>query len=437
MLEKSWPFRRDEGVWQWQVGVLVPGSITATALELAKHLAGNNPYLEPICLVPVTGHPLTPTVPTPGKLVKLDSFGTFLSAYDQPTGTKDSSFGIRDLAFDSATSTLYGGWESSQSGGVIWAADLRANPLLWSNDTSATGKAFVAPPGFTVHRGLAFNPVTRTMWTCNYTANPLTEFDRAGNVLATIPLSRFGPTAAPYGLAITPNGKRMWVSSQGGSTHTKIDTTRGYEATGFHVIFEIDIDPASAGYGHPTGTMTLGSTSGGALGGVPPNPVYKTPIAGGIEALESNGRLELINLNQAASDTISVIGGTLGYGASCGGVIGASGDAAYAGNAAFAMTLTGSVATNAVLVLGLAGPGSTPAGPPLGQPTCVIRLALTGAGVVFFPVVSVSAGSATQVLPLPATLDPFVASFQWAEVDPAVVPPLRFSDGGRLGVGLK
>jgi hypothetical protein len=56
MTEKSWTYRRDEGVWQWKVRVLVPNSITATLLELAKHLAGRNPFVEPICLVPVCGY---------------------------------------------------------------------------------------------------------------------------------------------------------------------------------------------------------------------------------------------------------------------------------------------------------------------------------------------------------------------------------------------
>ncbi len=56
MVEKSWTFKRDDGVWQWKVRVLMPGSITATALELAKHLIGRGEYVEPICLVPVCGY---------------------------------------------------------------------------------------------------------------------------------------------------------------------------------------------------------------------------------------------------------------------------------------------------------------------------------------------------------------------------------------------
>lgn len=385
----------------------------------------------------VCGNPAAPTVPTPGKLLKFDSLGSFAASWDQPTGTKDSSFGIRDLAIDLTTSVLYGGWESSMSGGVIWACDLTATPLKWSNDTTATGKAYVAPPGFAVHRGLALNPVTKTMWTCNFTANPLTEFDRAGNVLATIPVARLGASAAPYGLAITPDGKRLWVASQGGSTHTKIDTANGYVATGFFVLIEVDIDPASARYLQPTGGMAFGSPTGGALGGVPPNPVYNSPIAGGLEMSARSNRLEFSVLNQAASDTVSVLGVEVAYGSTCGGNIGVTGDAAYAGNTAFAFTLSGSSASAAALVLGLSGSASIPAGPPLGQSGCKILLELSGAGVIVLPILPVTAGSALQPFPVPATLDPLVFCFQWAEVDYSVVPPLRLSDGARLGMGMK
>ena len=56
MVEKSWTFRRDEGLWQWKARVLVPNSITASALELAKHLVGRSSFIEPICLVPVCGY---------------------------------------------------------------------------------------------------------------------------------------------------------------------------------------------------------------------------------------------------------------------------------------------------------------------------------------------------------------------------------------------
>ena len=55
-LEKSWTFRRDEKVWQWKVRVVVPDSITATAVELAKHLAGRTVHSDPIGLVPVCGY---------------------------------------------------------------------------------------------------------------------------------------------------------------------------------------------------------------------------------------------------------------------------------------------------------------------------------------------------------------------------------------------
>ena len=384
----------------------------------------------------VAGHPLTPTVPTPGKLVKLDAFGTYLTSFDQPVGTKSSSFGIRDLAYDPATSTIWGGWESSASGGVIWSFDLMNTNLGWSNDTSAAGRAYLAPPGFAVHRGLAFNPVTKTMWVANFAANPLTEFDRAGTVLATIPIGNLPPSAAPYGLAIDPTGTRLWVYSQGGSTHTRIDTAKNYEATGFNVLIEIDIDKTSQNFGKPTGVMTLGSGSGGAVGGVPPNPVYQTPIAGGAEASSRNGRLELVLVNQGQSDHISILGAGVAYGKTCGGAIGVAGDAPYSGNSSWGWTLRGSSATTAILAFGLAGPGSLALSPPITQPSCTLLLATASPGLYLFPAQTVLNGSATQLLPIPATLTPLVTSFQWVEIDPTAIPPVRLSDGGRAQIGL-
>lgn len=39
-IEKSWTFVHASQQWQWRVRALLPCSITATAIELAKHLAG-------------------------------------------------------------------------------------------------------------------------------------------------------------------------------------------------------------------------------------------------------------------------------------------------------------------------------------------------------------------------------------------------------------
>ncbi len=55
-VEKSWTFRREEQLWQWKVRALVPASVTASAVELAKHLIGQTWATEPIALVPVCGY---------------------------------------------------------------------------------------------------------------------------------------------------------------------------------------------------------------------------------------------------------------------------------------------------------------------------------------------------------------------------------------------
>ena len=51
-VERSWNFRHDERRWRWKVRAEVPRSVTASALELAKHLVGRGAAAEPIALLP-------------------------------------------------------------------------------------------------------------------------------------------------------------------------------------------------------------------------------------------------------------------------------------------------------------------------------------------------------------------------------------------------
>lgn len=54
-VEKTWTYRKDHGSWEWRVRALVPHSITASSVELAKHLLGRTRQTEAIALVSISG----------------------------------------------------------------------------------------------------------------------------------------------------------------------------------------------------------------------------------------------------------------------------------------------------------------------------------------------------------------------------------------------
>jgi hypothetical protein len=55
-IEKFSDYDKKHKVWRWKVRVIVPNSITASAVELAKHLSGHGTFVGPISLVPVCGY---------------------------------------------------------------------------------------------------------------------------------------------------------------------------------------------------------------------------------------------------------------------------------------------------------------------------------------------------------------------------------------------
>ena len=58
LVEKSWLLAQGATAGEWKVRVPVPRSITATALELARHLVGHHPFAGQISLAQARGYPI-------------------------------------------------------------------------------------------------------------------------------------------------------------------------------------------------------------------------------------------------------------------------------------------------------------------------------------------------------------------------------------------
>lgn len=353
--------------------------------------------------LPITAPPTG--TPTNGKIVKFDSAGNYVKNVDQPQVSTADPFGIRDLAYD-GNNTIYGGASATTTGGKIKAFDIVTE--AWD----AT-KDWIAPASVALHRGLAYDPLGNngngSMWTCNFNTNPLTEFDKNGVVLRTIPVANLGNNAAPYGIAIDVPGRKLWAFSQGGST--KGPTTGAYGIVD-RVIIQIDLVS-----GLKTGLMSFGDVPA---------------IAGGCELTVKSGQLYMVCLNQGALDSLTEVGITFNYGTGCGGKIGMTGDAPWSGNAAWGIELRNSTATNAILALSV-GTGAVPIGPPLSVPGCTILIQLPF--LATFPQQPVVGGTAVQNVPIPIGLTPGgPVRFQWIEL-PATVLPVSLSDGGQTYIG--
>ncbi|MCC6670870.1 MAG: hypothetical protein IT458_07410 [Planctomycetes bacterium] len=339
----------------------------------------------------------------PGKLVKLDAQGGFVRAIDQPPGAH-SSFGLRDLAYD-GQDTLYAGLENQYSGNTVFAFDLVSETFVATRRWRAP---FIPGQGDNVVRGLAHDPAgdsgRGSLWACDF-GPELIEFDRTGRVLRTVVIP--GTNPLPYGLAIDPENRSLWMFCLGDSTQT----------ASFVVGIEVDI--AS---GRRTGAMFLGDASVPPLGG----------MAGGCEFYLKNQEPTLLLLVQADSDRLYEVGGRFRYAPSCGGRIGMTGDAPYGGNGAWALTLRGTQASAAALMIHYVG-ARQPLGPPVFAGGCMLGLALSPP-IFFLPAVVVGSGTAAAPLPIPSGVAAPLY-FQWVELGAPPVLPLRLSDPGATFVG--
>ena len=349
----------------------------------------------------VTGQRASPSAAH--KLFKLDASGKLLAAYDQPPATAASPWGMRDLAYD-GDQTLYGGCETAACNRVL-AFDIASASFV-------SGKDFIVPstlPGPVV-RALAYDPLgagsTGSLWTADL-GSAVVEFDRAGNVLGTLP----SVSASAHGAAIDSDYRTIWWFARGGSTKGNVgvvgiqqDLLTG-QATGQVFLGDLSVQPGS------------GEPPGGVAGGC---ELY-------IDSSTDHAVPHLVLLAQAQSDTLYEINGRFNFGGTCGGTIGFRNDAPWTGNRAWTVTLSASASPQAFLLVH-GSHATIPLTPPLFGLGCVVRVALAPGPVVLGPF-PVNGGTAQASIPVVAGAGG-VAYFQWLEAPSPLAIPLRLSDGG-------
>lgn len=339
------------------------------------------------------------------KLLKFDSAGAFVQAYDQPAGTSASSDGLRDLAYDAVANVLYAGCEASASGGKLFAF----NVTLAKWDTTLN---WTVPSAITTSVvGLAFDQYGAAGQGSMYASDPggaVTEFKKDGTVIRTMPAQVPGCT----GIAIDAAYRNLWFAGQGGT---------GRANTG---VVLIQVDALTS---QKTGVVLLGDSS---IPGTPPGG-----LSGGLEFVvhshTDHNEPWLLIMAQATKDTIYELYGRFQVGTTCGGLIGCKNDAAYFGNTQWTVTLRGSNAANAFLMLA-ATDQITPVTPPLFGLGCALQVPLTPAPITIGPI-PVIGGAASVTIPVTGGVGGEVW-FQWIEVTNPITLPIILSDGGGIVV---
>ncbi len=112
------------------------------------------------------------------KLFLFSAAGAFVAAYDQPTETQASAWGLRDLAYDGRDHILYAGCETNVAN-RLFAFDV-------ANRRFDPSRSVPLPATFTgTARGLAFDARgaggAGTFLVCDW-ATPVFEIDRTGTV---------------------------------------------------------------------------------------------------------------------------------------------------------------------------------------------------------------------------------------------------------------
>lgn len=335
-------------------------------------------------------------------LLEFNDAGAYLSNVTLPASLSASTTGLLDLAYDPISGVIWGGCEHAVSGRQLIAFRISTRTF----DTAVNVPVPTAAGG-NAARGLTFDRLGNAgqgAFLCVDGNSPIVEFSRTGTLLRTIPNPHPNATA----LAVDPTDRRLWVLGPGGST----------KANEGCVGMAIDLES-----GQTTSLRMLGSPS-----------FAGTPAGGNVTGAEFASyahdhvvyRLSLVT--NANSDWVYELEGRFAYGATCGGRIGFQGDAPYAGNAAWAVTLQGSPSASAFLMLGV-GETTTPITAPFAT-GCYLHLTLTPAPLLL-GAAAVTSGNAQLAIPLPVTFRGSIW-MQWIEASAGL--PLRASDGGAVYV---
>jgi hypothetical protein len=336
------------------------------------------------------------------KLFKFDATGAYRAQYDQPAATDASQSGIHDLAYDRNAQVLYGGCEHAASGRKVFAFDLVALRF----DPAKEWIVPAAAPGTAV-RALAFDPfgngLQGSLWSGDL-GSPVYEFARDGTLLRQLP--NVNPLAT--GAALDATQRVVWWFGQAGTARPNCG------------VAGVALDLLT---GTPNGQVFLGDLT---LPGVPAGG-----LAAGAEFVTydhfDHVVTRLVLVAQAQSHHVYELEGRFHSGTPCGGRIGCRGDAAFVGNAGWTITLAGSGARNAALLLSTQGT-TLPLPTPLFAPGCYLLASLAAPSLVL-PPLAVQNGAAA--LNVPITLGGGVDLYwQWIELPAAGA--LTASDGGAI-----
>ncbi|MBI5850392.1 MAG: hypothetical protein HZB39_05045 [Planctomycetes bacterium] len=341
---------------------------------------------------------------SPHMLFAIDARGNVVGSWPQPAATAASRWGLRDLAFDGAR-FLFAGCEADR----IFAFDTQNG--VWDPSREVPVPAGLS---FGTMRALAFDAAgdggRGSLWIGNLSSEHI-EIDLRGNLLRRV--ANVQPES--YAAAFDPVRRSVWWFGQTGSTW----------GSAAHVVIT-EMDAAS---GLATRTRFLGDMTVIA-------PEYGGHASGAELRIEGGEPVLLLGV-QSFGDLLYEVKAGFRFGPSAGSSIGMDGDAAYAGNAAFDITLANSTAHLAALLVGL-GEANVALPPPYFAWNAHVLIDLS-LPVFDSPFTTVSAGAAHMPFPIPS--NPAVAGVdlwvQWVEVPfagGAPTWPIATSDGARFHI---
>ena len=265
--------------------------------------------------------------------------------------------------------------------------------------------------GLTTLRGVAFDPFgasgAGTVYVCDL-GPQVYELRRDGSIVRAIPC----PHPSPRALALDPGYRLLWAFGAGAT---------GRPQTGVVGI------AADLGTGTKNGLVVLGDPT-----------VAGNPAGGTVQGVEfevsghDHNVAKFVLLTDAQSDTVYSLVAAFRSGSTCGGTIGFTGDAPYAGNANWTPTLSGSAAGQAWLLLHPAY-AVQPVFPPIFQLGCTLYVSWTPGPILVGPV-AVQAGQAKVTLPIPSGLAAGDLVLQWLETASPFAFPVQLSDAGRTHI---
>lgn len=260
-------------------GVLLPDGQTITPTGTQLEIGGRPQVL---AVNPRGG---TVAVANGSTIVALEvATGRVIDSVPQPGG----SISVDGLAYDASGSRLL----SSAAGGAVGITPVAADgSLLAAGQRSITLPADSPAPPFYVGGnpypgGLAVSPDGLTAYVALSRSNALGVLTLATGALVKVPVGN-----APHSVALSADGRSVWVSNEGGRPATPADTSTNRSAGS-----EIVSDPF--GGGSVTGTVSRVDVTTGAVTATVPVGLHPTNL------LLDGGRLFVANSN---SDTVSVI----------------------------------------------------------------------------------------------------------------------------------